>query len=139
MINKIEYSWEDITISAMGRTLERILDIEYDTEVEKKALYGRGKKVRGIGGGNEKPGGSFTIGQSEFESLVRTAQQTDPNAKITDLTFDIQVHYLSGTDLVKDRIIGATLKNQPKGMKQGDTDMNIKLQFLCTDILYNIS
>ena len=122
----------------MGRTFERIINIEYDVEEDKKYIYGRGKKVRGIQGGDEKPTGSLTLGQSEVEAMIREAQTTNPNAKLTDISFDIQVHYLKGVDLVKDRIIGAEFTKQPKGMKQGDGDMEIVLPIMFMDVLYNI-
>ena len=137
--NSTEYAWKDLTVTAMGRTFERILDVDYDTEEDKKQIYGRGKKVRGIQGGNEKPAGNLSLGQSEVEAMIREAQLTNPNAKLTDISFDIQIHYLKGEDLVKDRITGAEFTKQPKGMKQGDSDMVIKLPFLAMDIKYNVS
>lgn len=136
-VNQVEYTWDDITITAMGRTFERITEVEYDVEVEKKYIYGRGKKVRGIQPGNEKPSGSITIGQSELEALIRQAQTTNANAKLTDISFDVHIHYLSGTDIVKDKCIGCQFTKQPKGMKQGDGEMTVKLPFMCEDIKYN--
>jgi hypothetical protein len=136
-VNGVEFEWGDIVITTLGRTLERVTEIEYDTEVEKKQIYGRGKKVKGIQSGNEKPTGSITIGQSEFEAIIRDAQKTKPGAKITDIVTDIQVHYLQGTDIVKDRLVGVEFTKQPKGMKQGDAEMMIKLPFLMMDVQYN--
>lgn len=138
-VNQTEYAWENITVTAMGRTFERILEVEYDVESDKKYIYGRGKKVRGIQPGNEKPGGSITLGQSEVEAMIREAQTTNPNAKLTDIAFDMQIHYLSGTDLVKDKCIGCQFTKQSKGMKQGDAEMLVKLTFLCEDIKYNVA
>jgi len=138
--NSAEFAWCDMSVTAMGRTYERILEITYDVEVDKKQIYGRGKKVKGIQRMNEKPAGSITIGQSELEAMIREAQKTNPNAKATDLAFDIQIHYLDAdkSALVKDRIIGAEFTKNPKSMKQGDSDMEIKMDFLAMDILYNI-
>lgn len=138
--NSAEFAWCDISVTAMGRTFERILEVTYDVEVDKKQIYGSGKKVKGIQRMNEKPVVSLTLGQSELEAMIRVAQKTNPNAKFTDLVMDIQVHYLD-TDkaaLVKDRIIGAEFTKQTKSMKQGDSDMEIKLDGLAQDILYNI-
>ncbi|MBA4196583.1 MAG: hypothetical protein C0459_03420 [Chitinophaga sp.] len=136
-VNGVEYEWGDITVTTLGRTLERVLEIEYDVKVSKKHLYGRGKKPKGIGGSNEEPTGSITIGQSEFEAMIRSAQALKPNVKITDIVLDLQVHYLQGTDLVKDRIIQLEFTEAAKGMKQGDSDMMIKMPFLALDIQYN--
>lgn len=134
-VNSSEFAWGDITITAMGKIFERVVAIEYDHEVEKKQIYGRGTKVKGIQRQNEKPSGSITIGQSELEAMIRAA-----GGKITDIVMDIQVHYVKkdGTAIVKDRIIGAEFTKAPKSMKQGDSDMEAKLDFIAMDILYNI-
>lgn len=139
-INSPEFSWANIIVTAMGRTFERIMAIEYDVEAEKKQIYGRGKKVKGIQRQNEKPSGSITLGQSEVEALIKEAQKTNPFAKITDITFDVQVHYLraDAVALVKDRILGVEITKAPKSMKQNDGDMEVKLDFIAMDILYNV-
>lgn len=138
-VNTSEFQWINLTITAMGMVFEAVTEIDYDVEVEKKQVYGRGNKVRGIQTGNEKPTGSITVKQSLLEAMLRTAQKTNKNAKLTDISFDIQVHYLKGVDLVKDRIKGAEFTKQPKGMKQGDGEMDVKLPFLAMDIQYNVA
>jgi len=134
-INQTEFPWGLITVTAGGRTFERILEIEYDKEQEKKQIYGRGNKVKGIQRQNEKPAGSITLGQSELEAIIRQAPDQDP----MKVVMDIQVHYVTeeGAAIVRDRIIGAEFTKAPKSMKQGDSDMEIKMDFLCMDILYN--
>lgn len=136
--NSTEFAWKDITITAMGMVFEAVMEIEYDTEVDKKIVYGRGKKAKGIQSGNEKCSGNIQVKQSLLESMVRTAQANNPTAKLTDISFDIQVHYLKTPDIVKDRIINAEFTKQPKSMKQGDMEMLVKLPFLALDIAYNI-
>lgn len=136
--NSSEFAWKDLSITAMGMVFEAVTEIEYDVEVEKKHTYGRGSKPRGITQGNEKPTGTLTVKQSLLESLIKTAQLSNKNAKLTDISFDIQIHYLKGTDLVKDRIIGAEVTKQGKSFKQGDGEMVSKLSFLAMDINYNI-
>ena len=137
--NSSEFSWSDLAVTAMGRTFERVTEVEYDVEVDLKQIRGRGKKVKGIQDGNETPAGSLTLGQSEVEAMIRKAQETKPNAKLTDISFDIQVHYLKGADIVKDRIVGARFTKQPKSFKQGDPAMDIKLPFIAMDIQYNVA
>ena len=137
--NSTEFQWKDITITAMGMVFEAVTEVEYDTEVEKKQVFGRGSKAQGIQSGNEKCTGNVTVKQSILESMIRTAQATSPNAKLTDISFDIQVHYVKDTDLVKDRIVSAEFTKQPKSMKQGDGEMLVKLPFMAMDIQYNIS
>lgn len=139
MINQVEYAWENVTATAMGRTFERITDINYGLENDKKHIYGRGSKPKGVQPGRRKPTCDFTIGQSEFEAMIRKAQETKPNADITDLTFDLQIHYRedASVDTVKDKIVQFTPSKFTKGMKEGDTEMSIKVEGLCLDILFN--
>lgn len=134
--NSIEYAWKDIEVVVLGRPLVRITEIEYTTEVEKKHIYGRGKKALGVQTGNEKVTGQLTIGQSELESLIRKAAES--GKKPTDISFDINVAYIQEGDIVRDRVIGASLTQMPKSMKQGDTEMAVKLPYIAVDVAYNI-
>lgn len=134
-----EFAWRDITVSFLGRTIEGILDITYEKEEEKKAIYGRGGKVIGIQRGNEKCTAEITLRQSEVEAMTTAVKSANPNATLLDVEFDVQIHYvkLGSATIIKDRIVAAQFTKIPKGMKQGDTDMEIKLPLLCEDILYN--
>ena len=123
----------------LGRPLVRIMEVEYTTDVEKKHIYGRGNKPVGVQTGNEKCTGSLTIGQSELEALVAKAKQTKPNAKVTDLVFDVNVSYLQAENVVIDRLESVQPTQVPKGMKQGDTDMQVKIPFLALDIKYGVN
>lgn len=136
--NSAEFAWKDIEISWMGRVIARVMEIEYTTDVEKKHIYGRGKKPLGVQTGNEKSAGTTTIGQSEYNAMLEKIQQTQPGAKITDISLDINIAYLSETQVLKDRVVGASFMQSKKGMKQGDTDMEIKLPFIAMDVQENI-
>jgi len=136
--NSIEYAWKDIEVVIMGRPLARILEVEYTTEVEKKHIYGRGKKALGIQDGNEKVSGQITIGQSELEAMIRKAQEVKPGGKVTDISFNVNVAYRQDTDIIRDRIVGFSITQIPKAMKQGDSDMVVKLPFLALDCEYNV-
>lgn len=135
-----EYAWRNITVSMLGRVLEGILDVEYEMEEEKKYQYGRGGKVKGIGRGNEKPSASITLRQSEVEAMTRAVQETDKKATLRDIVFDVQIHYvlLGGTEIVKDRIVNAQFTKITKSMKQGDSEMQVKMPMMCEDIMYNL-
>lgn len=136
--NSIEYAWKDIEVVFLGRVIGRITEIEYTTEVEKKHIYGRGKKPLGIQTGNEKVTGQITIGQSELEAMIRKAQSLKPGAKPTDMSFDVNISYIMDVDVVRDRVVGFTVTQMPKSMKQGDTEMDVKLPGIAMDVLYNI-
>lgn len=136
--NSIEYAWKDLEVTFLGRVIGRLLEIEYTTEVEKKHIYGRGKKALGVQTGNEKVTAQCTVGQSELEAMIRKAQELRPGAKPTDMSFDINVCYRTDTTLVRDRVLGFTITQMPKGMKQGDVEMQVKLPGIALDVLYNI-
>ncbi len=134
-VKSAEYAWKDMSVAMLGRELVRILEIEYTTETEKTPLYGRGNKTIGIGVGNEKVTGSLTIGQSE---LIALEQLVGTGGKVTDLVFDINIAYLQANVLAKDRVVQAQFTGVPKGWKQGDPSMEIKLPFVAVDIQTNI-
>ena len=133
-----EFSWNNVKVTMLGKVFEGILDVDYEKDVEKKPIYGRGGKVKAIQSGNEKNSGNITLRQSEVEAMLLAAKATNPLATILDLIFDIQVQYAVDTDMVKDRIVAAQFTKLPKGMKQGDSDMQVKLPFLAEDIIYGI-
>lgn len=137
--NSAEYSWNDISISWLGRELVRFLEVKYTTDVEKKHIYGKGSKPIGIQKGNEKVSGEVTVGQSELEAMTRKVQETKAGAKITDVSFDINIAYMQDGVVVVDRIKGASLTKLEKGMKQGDSDMEVKLPFIALDVEYNVN
>lgn len=136
--NSAEYAWKDIEVSFMGRVLVRILEITYSEDSEVKHIYGRGRNPVGVQNGNTKPGGSLTIGQSELEAFTRDIQSVIPGGKITDVSFDVNIAYLGTEAVVRDRVVGARVTKYEKGMKQGDTDMQIKLPYLCLRIDHNV-
>ncbi|HYH16111.1 MAG TPA: hypothetical protein VD794_12870 [Flavisolibacter sp.] len=140
MASTAEYAWKDIEIVFLGRTIEQILEVEYDTEVEKKHIYGRGSKPTGVQSGNEKPTAQISIRQSELEALIRKCQEIKPGLKPIHISFDINITYRieGGVDIVRDRIIGFNPTKMPKSMKQGDTDMQVKIPGLALDIQYNV-
>lgn len=136
--SSIEYAWKDIEVVLLGRPLVRILEVEYTVDSEKKPIFGRGKKALGIQSGNEKASGQITIGQSEVEALIKKAKEILPGTKVTDLSFDINVGYLANTEVIRDRVVGAAFSTLSKSMKQGDSDMQIKLPFSALDVEFDI-
>ena len=137
----MEYSWREVKVSILGRLIEGILDVGYEKEVEKKPIYGRGGKTKGIQSGNEKCTGDITLRQSEVEAMILATKATNPLATPLDIIFDIQVQYVAvgNTAIVKDRILAAQFTKLPKGMKQGDMDMQVKMPFIAEDILYGVA
>jgi hypothetical protein len=135
-----EYSWRDLKVSMLGRVFEGITDVQYKKDEDKKPIYGRGNKTKNIQRGNQKCTGDISLRQSEVEAMLLAAKAVRPTADILDLIFDIQIQYVieGSADIVRDRVVAAQFTTIPKGMKQGDSNMEIKLSFLAEDILYGI-
>ncbi len=134
--NSVEYAWKDLQVSLLGRLLVRILEIEVEPSVEHKEIYGRGSLPVAIQSGNYSFKGKLKIGQSEYNEMVRTAQ--DAGKRVTDISFDISIAYVNGDGIWRNRVVGAKTTGAKQGMKQGDTDMEIELPFVALDFLENV-
>lgn len=137
--NSAEYAWSDLEVVMLGRALVRILEVKYKTSREKKTIYGRGSEPLGIQKGNKKYEGQIKIGQGELEALIDKAQKSVPGGDPTDLPqFNISVAYEKDGILRTDVIVGVDLEDFEKGLKQGDSDMEIDLKFQALKIKYNV-
>lgn len=126
--NSIEYAWHNMEVVVLGRPLVRILDVRCKPSRNKKHIHGRGSKPVGIQKGNYSYSGSLKIGQSELIALQNAIN-------LSEDTFNIEVAYLKGTDLLKKRIVGVDVQDWEEGMAQGDTEMEVTLTFLCMDLI----
>jgi hypothetical protein len=137
--NSAEYAWGDLEAVMLGRVLARLLEVKYKVTRETKEIYGRGNNPLGIQEGNKKYEGEIKIGQSELEALIDKAQQLSPGSDPTDLPqFNISVAYEKAGVLRRDVLVGVKLQEFEKGMKQGDSDMEVNLPFKCLAIQYNV-
>lgn len=136
-INGREYEWADISMVVGGVEVVGFREIKYKREIEKEALYAKGRKAISIQAGNEKVSGSVKFTQSQLEALELAAGGNILTAKV-----DIIVSYgaeLSAMGIVSaitttDVIIGAEFTEYEKGMAQGDKFMEISLPFIALDI-----
>ncbi len=140
IINGQEYSWGDLSLLMGGRDVCRMTAIDYKTEQSKEPLYGKGNKPIAIQSGNVKHSGTVTILQSELNTLQELARMNFGRPDILKLNLNAVVCYgnpLQGDVMTVDRLFGIQFTEIPKGMKQGDSNMEIALPFVCTDIKYN--
>ena len=133
MINGTEYAFEDLKISALGRSLVGFTAVKYGATKEYKNIHARGNVPikRGRGKKDAAPG-SLTLLQSEFEALQRSAP---PGSDPTDWApFDIAVVYAPlGGIMTRDIVPSCQVTSYEKGMSTEDGNMTIELQ-LITDI-----
>jgi hypothetical protein len=129
-----QYSWSDVKIVVLGRTLTGVQGIEYTRSVEKEYVYGRGSKPLAIQTGNESVEGTLMLLQSELEQLTVAAKTINPTYSILDIQFDIVVSYGEGINSVTDVISGASITEYNKGLEQNDKYAEIELPFMALDI-----
>jgi hypothetical protein len=139
MVNGNEYAWEDLKVVLPGSTIpeDGVVELEYNYKKEHTNIYGRGAKPVATGRGKEEMDGSITLLQSTVEAL----QASLPAGKnITHLQpFTITASYApEGGKATTDRLLYCRFKELPKGMKNGDDHMEIKIPLAIGDILYNV-
>ncbi len=133
-----EYSWIDVNVVILAKLVTGIRGIEYKITRKTEAVYGAGKKPKGIQLGAKEYSGSLTLLQSEYIALT-TAAQTKGYDDVTDLEFDIIVSYISESGVVQtDMVVNACITEAPISIKQGDLYQEIVLPFVACDVIPNV-
>ncbi len=135
--NSKEYAWVDVSIACLGRIVPEALGVEYKVKQAKEVLYAAGNKGRSIQRGKKEYDGTLTILQSGIIAMDRAAQEQGYD-DITDIDFDIIVSYEAGGVVTTDRIVNASISEVPKGMKEGDLNMEVALPFIALDVESNV-
>ena len=136
--NSKEYAWVDLQVFLLGRLVGGIRGVEYKKKVAKEALYGAGKRARGIQHGKREFEGTITLLQSEVIALDKSAKAAGYD-DIMDVEFDIVVSYVPKTGIITtDRIVQASITEIPKSLKEGDLHMELALPFIAMDVEDNL-
>jgi len=136
--NSKEYTFCDMEVIVFGRPLFTLRGVEYKAKKAKEVLFAAGRKGRGIQHGKREYDGTLTILQSGIIALDRAAQKKGYDDCL-DLDFDIVVSYAGDNGIVSvDRIVGASITEIPKGMKEGDLFMEVGLPFIALDVKPNL-
>lgn len=138
IFNSAEYTYCDMDVIVLGRTIGGLRGIEYSAKKAKEVLYGAGRKGRGVQHGKREYEGTLTVTQSELAALNRAAQETGLDDCL-DLNFDIIITYTSPEGIITiDRIVCASITEMKEGMKEGDMKMEISLPFIALDVKTNL-
>ena len=138
VFNSNEYAWVDINVVLLGREVVGLRGMEYKVKRQKEAVYATGKKARGIQKGKKEYEGTITLLQSELIALDRAAQEKGYE-DITDIDFDVIVSYLPENGVITtDKVVNVSITEIPRGMKEGDLQMEIALPFIALDVVSNI-
>lgn len=138
MINGTEYGYEDVSISALGRSLIGFTEFNYGATKAYTNIHGRGSSPikRGRGKKDAKPG-KLVLLQSEFEALQRSAP---PGSDPTDWApFDVTVVYAQiGGVMTRDIVPTCQVTDYEKGMTTEDGNMTIELSLITDVPLLNV-
>ncbi len=136
--NTNEYAWVDVQVAMLGRQVTGLRGIEYKVKRQKEALFAMGKTARGIQKGKKEFEGTITLLQSELIALDRAAQEAGYE-DVTDLDFDVMVSYMpAGLVVTTDKIVGVSITEVPRALKEGDLQMEVALPFIALDVETNI-
>ncbi len=128
-----EYAWKDLEVVVLGRPLVRILDVKYEASQKVEEIFGRGQQPLGLQEGNYTYKGEIKIGQSELEAMIQKAKELGLSS-ILKLKFDVNIAYSLDGIITRDVCRSGRIEKFEKGMKQGDTAMEIALPFKFTRI-----
>lgn len=136
--NSKEYSWIDLQVVLLSRTVTGLRGMSYKIKRQKEALFAAGKKARGIQFGKKEVDGTITVLQSELIAMNRAAIEKGYD-DITDIVFDVIVSYIpDGGTIQTDKIISVSITEIPSDIKEGDLYQEIALPFIACSIEFNV-
>lgn len=136
--NSKEYAWIDVKVVFLGREVTGLRAIDYKSKRQKEALFATGHKPRAIQYGKREVDGTLTVLQSELIAMDNAAKAKGYD-DITDVEFDVIISYLPKDGVITtDKIIGVSITEAPRNMKEGDLYSEHALPFIALDIETNI-
>lgn len=128
--------WNSASMTFWGRTLEGIVDFEYNDNVDIKNSYGAGGYPVGEEEGNYEATFSFSV---YSEELVAMQKSIPPGLRLQDAPpAPAVVTYELNALIIKDIIQNVRIKNVGKGVKQGDGKITHKFECKISHIDWNV-
>ncbi|MDF7813608.1 hypothetical protein [Hymenobacter sp. YC55] len=134
LINGVAYSWADINVQLLGKTLIGISEITYEDEQEMVDNYGAGNNPSSRGYGQNKPTASMKVEAKELERLVDAV----PSGRIQDIPpFPIVVSFVNSVNrVVTHKLMNAQFKKNSRNSKAGDTNIEVEVPLIISHILW---
>lgn len=128
LINGINYSWANVTLTLFGVPVVGITKIEYKRKQKKENNYGFGAQPVSRGYGNYEYEGSIEIYLDEWKRIIAAAPQNDP---LLIAPFDIQVTY-SGRGIIADKDVLRSVEFMEDNFtaNQGDTKLMVTVPLI---------
>lgn len=125
LINGINYSWANITLTLFGVPVVGITKIEYKRKQKKENNYGFGTQPISRGYSNYEYEGSIELYLDEWKRIISSSPNNDP---LLIAPFDIQVTY-SGRGIVaeKDVLKSCEFMEDNFEANQGDSKLMVTI------------
>lgn len=128
LINGINYSWANITLTLFGVPVVGITKIEYKRKQKKENNYGIGSQPVSRGYGNYEYEGSIELYVDEWKRIIAASPNRDP---LTIAPFDIQVVFAgAGIFAAKDVLRSVEFMEDPLTANQGDTKLMVTIPLI---------
>lgn len=128
LINGVNYSWANITLSLFGIPVKGITKIEYKRKQTKENNYGAGSEPVSRGYGNVEYEGSIDIYLDEWKAICKAAPSGDALA-ISPFNVDITYGLTRATAIV-DRLQMVEFMEDPLSTSQGDTKIVVTIPLI---------
>lgn len=128
-VNGRSYSWGDVDLGIPGLNLQ-IQSIDYEDELEKEEVYGKGQKPRGYGEGNYKASGKVTLLRDDYDGLLDYCKRT--GTPLYRLLFGkVTVSYANDGDRTRTDVLNkVTITKNSHKAAQGDKSLSVDLDLL---------
>ena len=128
LINGINYSWANITLTLFGVPVVGITKIEYKRKQKKENNYGAGSQPVSRGYGNYEYEGSIELYVDEWKRIIAASPNRDP---LSIAPFDIQVVFAgAGITVEKDVLRSVEFMEDPLTASQGDTKLMVTIPLI---------
>lgn len=132
IINGINYSWANVTLTLFGVPVIGITKIEYKRKQKKDNNYGAGSQPVSRGYGNYEYEGSIEIYTDEWKRIIAASPNRDP---LLIAPFDIQVVFAGrGITAEKDVLKSCEFMEDNFTINQGDTKSVITVPLIIGSI-----
>lgn len=121
LINGVAYSWRDVKVRMLNRTVQGITAISYEQAQEKADNPGQGHYATSRGYGQKTANGSITLDLKEWAALIKAVA---PGKDLTDIAWfpiivtfvnsagEMEVHRLEKCEFLKQGIDQSTGKTR---------------------------
>jgi hypothetical protein len=129
LINGQSYAWSDIKMELLGRLVQGVTAISYESKQEKVNNYGAGTEPVSRGRGKKEYESSITLEMKEVEAIQRAL---GPGRSLEDiLPFDINIGFITdGNVPVKHTLRQVEFTNNKRDVSTGDTTIEVELELI---------